>query len=209
MVSNFCNRLDLFWCYIQYRSLCFLSILWDPRSHICRVVKLMCCNWRLLLLFSEHWKLCESCLIRTFIADAINLAADSDFHLRAIFGACLHMVGDLTKDCINGIHLVDNKRSGLRKLFQLKLAFCLEQLFSLAKLAYEFDCTGDETDTNSICIAMLKSCHISIAAVVKDSNMQVTENLSSCHKLVQLLIVKALNSIDSNICRFKLLPYKC
>uniref|UniRef100_A0A1J3HBB6 HEAT repeat-containing protein 5B n=1 Tax=Noccaea caerulescens TaxID=107243 RepID=A0A1J3HBB6_NOCCA len=105
--------------------------------------------------------------------DAINLAADSDFHLRAIFGACLHMVGDLTKDCINGIHLVDNKRSGLRKLFQLKLAFCLEQLFSLAKLAYEFDCTGDETDTNSICIAMLKSCHISIAAVVKDSNMQV------------------------------------
>ncbi|CAA7023533.1 unnamed protein product [Microthlaspi erraticum] len=105
--------------------------------------------------------------------DATSLAADSDFHLRAIFGACLHVVGDLTKDCINGIHLMDNKRSGLRKLFQLKLAFCLEQLFSLAKLAYEFDCPGDETDTNSICIAMLKSCHISIAAVVKDSNMQV------------------------------------
>lgn len=85
------------------------------------------------------------------------------------------MVGDLTKDCINGIHLVDNKGSGLRKLLQLKLAFCLEQLFSLAKLAYEYDCPGDETDTNSICIVMLKSCHISIAAVVKDSNMQVTE----------------------------------
>ncbi|KFK41114.1 hypothetical protein AALP_AA2G087800 [Arabis alpina] len=106
--------------------------------------------------------------------DATNFAADSSsIHLRAIFGACLHMVGDLTKDCINGIHLVDNKRSGLRKLLQLKLAFCLEQLFSLAKLAYEFDCPGDETDTNSLCIAILKSCHIIIAAVVKDSNMQV------------------------------------
>lgn len=84
------------------------------------------------------------------------------------------MVGDLTKDCISGIHLVDNKRSGLRKLLQLKLVFCLEQLFSLAKLAYEFDCPGDETNTNSICIAMLKSCQIIIAAVVKDSNVQVS-----------------------------------
>ncbi|ESQ28765.1 hypothetical protein EUTSA_v10017993mg [Eutrema salsugineum] len=105
--------------------------------------------------------------------DATNFVADSSVPLRAIFGACLHMVDDLTKDCINGINLVDNKRSGLRKLLQLKLAFCLEQLFSLAKLAYEFDCPGDETDTNSICIAMLKSCHTSIATVVRDSNMQV------------------------------------
>ncbi|KAL1208787.1 Protein SWEETIE [Cardamine amara subsp. amara] len=105
--------------------------------------------------------------------DATNFTADSNVHLKAVFGACLHTVGDLTKDCINGIHLVDNKRSGLRKLLQLKLVFCLEQLFSLAKLAYEFDCPGDETDTNSIRIAMLKSCHISIAAVVKDSNVQV------------------------------------
>lgn len=110
-----------------------------------------------------------------FIADATSFAADSSVHLKAIFGACLHTVGDLTKDCINGIHLVDNKRSGLRKLLQLKLVFCLEQHFSLAKLAYEFDCPGDETDTNSICIAMLKSCHISIAAVVKDSNVQVAK----------------------------------
>ncbi|CAD5316514.1 unnamed protein product [Arabidopsis thaliana] len=105
--------------------------------------------------------------------DGTNFAADSGFHLRAIFGACLHMVGDLTRDCINGIQLVDSKRSGLRKLLQLKLVFCLEQLFSLAKLAYEFDCPVDETNTNSICIVMLKSCQISIAAVVKDSNVQV------------------------------------
>lgn len=110
-----------------------------------------------------------------FIADGTNFAADSGFHLRAIFGACLHMVGDLTRDCINGIQLVDSKRSGLRKLLQLKLVFCLEQLFSLAKLAYEFDCPVDETNTNSICIVMLKSCQISIAAVVKDSNVQVSE----------------------------------
>ena len=92
-----------------------------------------------------------------------------------MFGACVHMVGDLAKDCIDGIHLVDTKRSGLRKLLQLKLAFCLEQLFSLAKFAYELHCPGDETETNSICTAVLKSCHISIAAVVKDSSMQVTE----------------------------------
>ncbi|KAL0664325.1 hypothetical protein Bca4012_101163 [Brassica carinata] len=101
------------------------------------------------------------------------VAADSSVHLGAMFGACVHMVGDLTKDCIDGIHLVDTKRSGLRKLLQLKLAFCLEQLFSLAKFAYELHCPGDETETNSICTAVLKSCHISIAAVVKDSSMQV------------------------------------
>ncbi|KAF8050066.1 hypothetical protein N665_2051s0001 [Sinapis alba] len=101
------------------------------------------------------------------------VAADSSVHLGAMFGACVHMVGDLTKDCIDGIHLVDTKRSGLRKLLQLKLAFCLEQLFSLAKFADELHCPEDETETNSICIAVLKSCHISIAAVVKDSSMQV------------------------------------
>ncbi|KAJ0256074.1 Protein SWEETIE [Hirschfeldia incana] len=100
-------------------------------------------------------------------------AADSSVHLGAMFGACVHMVGDLTKDCIDGIHLVDTKRSGLRKLLQLKLAFCVEQLFSLAKFAYELHCPGDETETNSICNAVLKTCHISIAAVVKDSSMQV------------------------------------
>ncbi|XP_018445436.1 protein SWEETIE isoform X3 [Raphanus sativus] len=102
-----------------------------------------------------------------------TVAADSSGHLGAMFGACVHMVGDLTKDCIDGIHLVDTKRSGLRKLLQLKLAFCLEQLFSLAKFADEIHCPGDETETNSICIAVLKSCHVSIAAVVKDSSMQV------------------------------------
>ncbi|WZZ06311.1 hypothetical protein YC2023_092232 [Brassica napus] len=101
------------------------------------------------------------------------VAADSSVHLGTMFGACVHMVGDLTKDCIDGIHLVDTKRSGLRKLLQLKLAFCLEQLFSLAKFAYELHCPEDETETNSICIAVLKSCHISIAAVVKDSSVQV------------------------------------
>ncbi|KAL0801143.1 hypothetical protein Bca101_056319 [Brassica carinata] len=103
--------------------------------------------------------------------DAVD--ADSSVHLGAMFGACVHVVGDLTKDCIDGIHLVDTKRSGLRKLLLLKLAFCLEQIFSLAKFANELHCLGDETETDSICIAVLKSCLISIAAVVKDSSMQV------------------------------------
>ncbi|XP_010511629.1 PREDICTED: HEAT repeat-containing protein 5B-like isoform X1 [Camelina sativa] len=131
--------------------------------------------------------------------DGTNFAADSSVHIRAIFGACLHMVGDLTKDCINGIHLVDNKRSGLRKLLQLKLVFCLEQLFSLAKLAYEFDCPVDETNTNSICIAMLKSCQTSIAAVMKDSNVQVQATVL---QVLKSLVQRYKNPEEKNFAVF-------
>ncbi|KAG2322694.1 hypothetical protein Bca52824_015907 [Brassica carinata] len=84
--------------------------------------------------------------------DAVD--ADSSVHLGAMFGACVHVVGDLTKDCIDACIL-----SGTN--------------FSLAKFANELHCLGDETETDSICIAVLKSCLISIAAVVKDSSMQV------------------------------------
>ena len=51
-------------------------------------------------------------------------------------------------------------------------------------------CLRDETETNTVFIAITKSCHISIAAAaVKYSDMQlINRDLPYCHILVQPLI---------------------
>lgn len=87
------------------------------------------------------------------------------------------MIADLTKDCIKGIQLLENKRSDLRKLLQLKLIFSLEEIISFAKLAYEIECLGETKGSNPICLTVFKCCAKYIQIVLNDSNIQVNRYL--------------------------------
>uniref|UniRef100_A0A6N2MN55 Uncharacterized protein n=1 Tax=Salix viminalis TaxID=40686 RepID=A0A6N2MN55_SALVM len=94
-------------------------------------------------------------------------------HLRAILGTCLNVIADLIKDCIKGIHLLENKRPDLLKLLQLKLSFSIEQMVLFAKLVYESQYCRQTEDSNTICLAVLKYCTKYIQTVLNDSNVQV------------------------------------
>lgn len=96
-------------------------------------------------------------------------------HLRTIFGTCLNVIADLAEYCIEGIHKLENNRSDLCKLLQLKLAFSVEHNVSLAKLAHEITCPGENKDSIPICFAVLKFCAESMKTALIDSNVQVAK----------------------------------
>lgn len=81
------------------------------------------------------------------------------------------MIIGLIKDCIEGIHLLGNKKSDSRKLIQTKLAFSFEQIIILAKLAHQ--CLALQTDGDPLHFTLLKHCTECIRSVLGDTNMQV------------------------------------
>ena len=90
-------------------------------------------------------------------------------------GTCLNVIADLIKDCIKGIHLLEEKkRPDLLKLLQLKLSFSIEQMMLFAKLVYESQYCRQTEDNNTICLAVLKYCTKYIQTVLNDSNVQVS-----------------------------------
>ena len=84
------------------------------------------------------------------------------------------MIADLIKDCIKGIHLLENKRPDLLKSLQLKLSFSIEQMVLFAKLVYESQYCRQTEDSNTICLVVLKYCTKYIHTVLNDSNVQVS-----------------------------------
>ncbi|XP_057993388.1 protein SWEETIE isoform X1 [Hevea brasiliensis] len=115
---------------------------------------------------------CTNPLLKEFVDDSEH-GDDGSPHLRAILGTCLNLIADLTKDCIKGIHFVENKRSESRKLLQLKLSFSLEQTISLAKVACQMKCLGETKSRSPFCFTVFKYCSKYFQAVLSDSNLQV------------------------------------
>lgn len=115
-----------------------------------------------------HRKLIDVCIVDYECDD------DGNSLVRAVLGTCLNLIADLTKDCIKGIHLVENKRSDLRKLLQLKLSFSLEQTMSLAKLACQFKCPGETKSRSPFSFTVLKYCNKYVQTVLSDLNLQVS-----------------------------------
>lgn len=104
------------------------------------------------------------------------------------------MIIGLTKDCIKGIHLLDNKKSDSRKLIQTKLAFSFEQTILLAMLTHQ--CLAKRTDGNLLHFTLLKHCAESIRNVLGDTNMQVIIYLieqgqfpCSLHSLCEKIVI--------------------
>eukprot|EP00257_Ricinus_communis_P015345 XP_015573232.1 protein SWEETIE isoform X1 [Ricinus communis] len=112
-------------------------------------------------------------LLKGLVDDSSIHCDDGSLHLRATIGTCMNLVADLTEDCLKGIHFLENKRSDLRKLLQLKLAFSLEQTISLAKLACQIECFGETKSSSPICYTVFKCCTRYFHTVLSDSNVQV------------------------------------
>ncbi|KAI4352232.1 hypothetical protein L6164_006505 [Bauhinia variegata] len=116
---------------------------------------------------------------------------DSVVASREMFGTWLSVVATLAKDCIEGFRLQDVKSIDQRKLMQKKLAFSLEQIIWIAKLALEFDSVEDCKESNSIYFSILSYCIRCFQTVLTDSNLQV--------KVIGLQVLKGLVQRGTNI----------
>ncbi|KAG5245658.1 HEAT repeat-containing protein [Salix suchowensis] len=133
---------------------------------------------------------CTTPLMKNLIDDSAE-QGNYGSHLRAILGTCLNVIADLIKDCIKGIHLLENKRPDLLKLLQLKLSFSIEQMVLFAKLVYESQYCRQTEDSNTICLAVLKYCTKYIQTVLNDSNVQV--------QAIGLQVLKTMTQRSANI----------
>ncbi|KAG4926167.1 hypothetical protein JHK87_051707 [Glycine soja] len=115
---------------------------------------------------------CTSPLLKRIIDDEAE-PDDSILPLRDMFGTCLSVVAALTKDCIEGFHLQEVKSFNQRRLIHTKLAFSLEQIISISKLALASKYAEDCEARNSICVGAVRYCIQCIHTVLSDSNVQV------------------------------------
>ncbi|KAF2313762.1 hypothetical protein GH714_013249 [Hevea brasiliensis] len=122
--------------------------------------------------FEQKWVTFIRFMLFSYLTDSEH-GDDGSPRLRAILGTCLNLIADLTKDCIKGIHFVENKRSESRKLLQLKLSFSLEQTISLAKVACQMKCLGETKSRSPFCFTVFKYCSKYFQTVLSDSNLQV------------------------------------
>ncbi|XP_026402924.1 protein SWEETIE [Papaver somniferum] len=111
-------------------------------------------------------------LLRKHIKYA-KLDADGFAQLKTVFEAWLFVIINLSQDCTKGIHMQENKKTNLCKLLQMKLAFCLEQAFSIAKLAHETQLLVENEDINKLLFSVYKCCCKCLQRTLTDSNMQV------------------------------------
>ncbi|XP_057950084.1 protein SWEETIE isoform X2 [Malania oleifera] len=134
---------------------------------------------------------CIAPLLKKQYDDQSELSDETILYLRTIIGACLAVISSLTKNCIEGIHLLEKKRSDLSKLLQMKLAFFVEQTFSFAKLAYEIQPLGEHMDSNTIYYTIFKNCIVCIQTVLTDSSVQV--------QAIGLQVLKAISQRSTNV----------
>ncbi|KAG6716276.1 hypothetical protein I3842_04G041200 [Carya illinoinensis] len=116
---------------------------------------------------------CTNASLEKLIGENSKLGDDGIQYLRAVIGTCLTVIANLTKDCIEGIHVLENKRSDFRKLLQMKLAFSGEQTISFAKLVHEIQCLGQTKDIHPIYSTLFTYCTECIRTLLTDVNIQV------------------------------------
>uniref|UniRef100_A0A803LAT9 HEAT repeat-containing protein n=1 Tax=Chenopodium quinoa TaxID=63459 RepID=A0A803LAT9_CHEQI len=110
-------------------------------------------------------------LLNSFVEDKSVLTLDAVHHLQSIVGACQNFTSDFAIDCIEAIHLLENRRSNVRRLLHAKLAFCLEQMLSFADLVYKMELCPEKKSTKNV--ATFLGCTRSIRLVIMDANLQV------------------------------------
>lgn len=117
-------------------------------------------------------------LIKFCVADKSDVGDDFIHHIRVIFGACLNELSNLSKDCIQSIHLLENK-SDLCILQQAKLVFSLEQILLFAKLIHDMEFLEQDGDRGRpVYFTMFKHCTKCIQTVLSDSNIQVNSSFA-------------------------------
>jgi len=111
--------------------------------------------------------------------------------LQRIIGACSNYLSDLLKDCIEAIHLLENKTSSVRRLVYTKLAFCLEQMLSFAGMVHKMKLHQEECFIN---VSIFIRCTKSVQLALVDPNIQVLKCL--LYHICIITSIDLYNDID-------------
>lgn len=120
---------------------------------------------------------CLSEALSICAADNSKLGDDGILHLRTVIGTCLDVIANLTTDFIEDIHLLEYKRSDLRKLHQMKIAFSVEQTISFAKLVHEIEGLDESEGSDPVYFTLFKCCTECIRTLLTDSSILVNRSL--------------------------------
>ncbi|XP_047954484.1 protein SWEETIE [Salvia hispanica] len=102
-----------------------------------------------------------------------ELEADGVTHFVSITRASVEATVSLTNDCVQAIHQLEEKRSNLRKLLLLKLAYSVEQLFTYAALVCTFEGPGERQEMNPVFYRVLHRSIECTRAVLTDPDIQI------------------------------------
>lgn len=112
-------------------------------------------------------------LLRTSVEDMSKVDEDTMLQLQMIITARENAINSLTTECAEAIHLLENKKSNLRRLMHTKLAFCLEQTLNFASLLCKIEVLQGRKSVDSISMATFADCVKCIDRVLMDDNIQV------------------------------------
>lgn len=110
----------------------------------------------------------------SFLTGESELEADGITHYVSITRACVDATVSLTNNCVQAIHQLEGKRSNLRKMLLLKLAYSVEQLFAYAALVYTSEGPGESQEMNPVFYRVLHHSIQCTRAVLTDPDIQVT-----------------------------------
>ncbi|XP_052195097.1 protein SWEETIE isoform X2 [Diospyros lotus] len=116
---------------------------------------------------------CVNTSLKKLVGDTPKLGSNSIDYLRTTIGAYLNAIASFTEDCIESFHLSEKESSNSYKLLQMKLAFSLKQMTSLAMLAYEVECLGEGPENYPLLSAIIQHCIRCTQIVLTDTNLQV------------------------------------
>ncbi|CAO2817215.1 unnamed protein product [Amaranthus hypochondriacus] len=136
-------------------------------------------------------------LLNNFVEDISIPGLDVVHDLQSIIGACQNFTSDFAKDCIEVIHLLENRKSNMRRLLYAKLVFCLEQMLSFADMAYKMELCPEKKSSRNVATSI--SCVRCMQLVIMDANVQV--------QAIGLQVLKNMvqKSSDSKVSSFPLL----
>uniref|UniRef100_A0A1D1XDF5 Uncharacterized protein n=2 Tax=Anthurium amnicola TaxID=1678845 RepID=A0A1D1XDF5_9ARAE len=83
------------------------------------------------------------------------------------------MVSDLYYDCIRKLRMLDKQTNDPWKLLAKKLAFCLEDAISIAKLAHEIWTSREEENSKSMFFSLYRHCIKCVKIALTDINVKV------------------------------------
>ncbi|PIA63576.1 hypothetical protein AQUCO_00201132v1 [Aquilegia coerulea] len=129
--------------------------------------------------------------LKKYVDEKAKCEDDGMYHLRIVFGALQNVIATMIQDFHKNMHLLENKKTDLSEQLKMKLLFCLEHAFSVAKVFHENQHLQASKDDNQFLYQVYRSCTKCFKMTLSDSEMQVqTVGINALKSLVQREVVE-------------------
>ncbi|KAF5184416.1 Sweetie-like protein [Thalictrum thalictroides] len=129
--------------------------------------------------------------LKKYVEEKAKCEDDGLYHLRIVFGALQNVIATMIQDFHRNMHLLETKKTGLSEQLKMKLLFCLEHAFSVAKVFHGNQHLQASKGDNQFLYQVYKCCTNCIKMTLSASEMQVqTVGINVLKNLVQRELVE-------------------